>query len=104
MHMYIVSLWPSGPKLAGPKVGEQWEKAGNWTQGDKRGRVAGVLSAPLPLLAQEDPYNEVIVFTMAIMTVLLYTCPREPTSTRVKCKQYNNISHPRSSILVRISV
>eukprot|EP00976_Prorocentrum_cordatum_P098747 1191549-Prorocentrum_minimum.AAC.2 len=25
------------------------------TQGDKRGRVSRVLSAPLPLLAQEDP-------------------------------------------------
>eukprot|EP00959_Pyramimonas_sp_CCMP1952_P150483 3149368-Pyramimonas_sp.AAC.1 len=35
--------------------GEQWEKVGNWTQGEKRGRVFGVLSAPLPLLAQEDP-------------------------------------------------
>eukprot|EP00976_Prorocentrum_cordatum_P108480 1194850-Prorocentrum_minimum.AAC.3 len=26
--------------LAGPKVGEQWEKMGNWTQGEKRGRGA----------------------------------------------------------------
>eukprot|EP00976_Prorocentrum_cordatum_P059547 1175545-Prorocentrum_minimum.AAC.3 len=34
--------------LAGPKVG-------NWTQGEKRGRVSGLLSAPLPLSAQEDP-------------------------------------------------
>eukprot|EP00976_Prorocentrum_cordatum_P055268 1115123-Prorocentrum_minimum.AAC.4 len=41
--------------------GEQWEKVGNGTQGEKRGRVSGgVLSAPLPLLlAQEDdPLNE----------------------------------------------
>eukprot|EP00976_Prorocentrum_cordatum_P077429 1182687-Prorocentrum_minimum.AAC.4 len=29
---------------------EQWEKVGNWTQGEKGGRVSGVLSAPLPLL------------------------------------------------------
>eukprot|EP00976_Prorocentrum_cordatum_P082238 1184733-Prorocentrum_minimum.AAC.1 len=36
--------------------GEKWEKVGNWTQGEKRGRVSGVLSAPLPLLAQEDPH------------------------------------------------
>eukprot|EP00976_Prorocentrum_cordatum_P065891 1178091-Prorocentrum_minimum.AAC.5 len=35
--------------------GEKWEKVGNWTQGEKRGRVSGVLSASLPLLAQEDP-------------------------------------------------
>eukprot|EP00959_Pyramimonas_sp_CCMP1952_P475134 9504023-Pyramimonas_sp.AAC.2 len=35
--------------------GEKWEKAGNWTQGEKRGRVSRVLSASLPLLAQEDP-------------------------------------------------
>eukprot|EP00976_Prorocentrum_cordatum_P074328 1181475-Prorocentrum_minimum.AAC.2 len=34
---------------------EKWEKVGNWTQGEKRGRVSGVLSASLPLLAQEDP-------------------------------------------------
>eukprot|EP00976_Prorocentrum_cordatum_P116725 1196202-Prorocentrum_minimum.AAC.3 len=40
--------------------GEQWEKVGNWSQGEKRGRVSGVLSAPLSLLAQEDPYKEVI--------------------------------------------
>eukprot|EP00976_Prorocentrum_cordatum_P077336 1182646-Prorocentrum_minimum.AAC.2 len=38
----------------GPR-GEQWEKVGNWTQGEKRGRVSGVSSAPLPLSAQEDP-------------------------------------------------
>eukprot|EP00976_Prorocentrum_cordatum_P078227 1183016-Prorocentrum_minimum.AAC.5 len=38
-----------------PKVGERWEKVGNWTQGEKRGRVSGLLSAALPLLAQEDP-------------------------------------------------
>eukprot|EP00976_Prorocentrum_cordatum_P001097 22426-Prorocentrum_minimum.AAC.1 len=31
--------------LAGPKRGEQWEKVGNWTPGEKRGRVSGVLSA-----------------------------------------------------------
>eukprot|EP00959_Pyramimonas_sp_CCMP1952_P150691 3153647-Pyramimonas_sp.AAC.2 len=36
----------------GPR-GEQCEKVGNWTQGEKR--VSGVLSAPLPLLAQEEP-------------------------------------------------
>eukprot|EP00959_Pyramimonas_sp_CCMP1952_P343733 7200002-Pyramimonas_sp.AAC.1 len=47
--------------LAGPKRGEQWEKVGNWTQGGKRGRISWVLSAPLPLLTQEDPYNEVIL-------------------------------------------
>eukprot|EP00976_Prorocentrum_cordatum_P063264 1177027-Prorocentrum_minimum.AAC.2 len=35
--------------LAGPKVGERWEKVGKWTQGEKRGRVGGVLSAPLPV-------------------------------------------------------
>eukprot|EP00959_Pyramimonas_sp_CCMP1952_P447519 9370553-Pyramimonas_sp.AAC.2 len=40
--------------LAGPK-GKQWEKVRNWTQGDKRGSVSRVLSAPLPLLAQQDP-------------------------------------------------
>eukprot|EP00976_Prorocentrum_cordatum_P071709 1180431-Prorocentrum_minimum.AAC.1 len=40
---------PLGPR------GEQWEKVENWTQGEKRGTVSGVLSAPLPLLAQEDP-------------------------------------------------
>eukprot|EP00959_Pyramimonas_sp_CCMP1952_P177692 3713895-Pyramimonas_sp.AAC.1 len=33
--------------LAGPKVGEQWEPVRNWTQGEKRGRVSGVWSAPL---------------------------------------------------------
>eukprot|EP00976_Prorocentrum_cordatum_P090554 1188172-Prorocentrum_minimum.AAC.4 len=45
-----------GPMLAGPKVGERWEKVGNWTQGEKGGRVSGgVLSAPLPLMTQEDP-------------------------------------------------
>eukprot|EP00959_Pyramimonas_sp_CCMP1952_P234766 4905148-Pyramimonas_sp.AAC.3 len=38
----------------GPR-GEQREKVGNWTQGEKRGRVSRVLSAPLPLSAQEDP-------------------------------------------------
>eukprot|EP00976_Prorocentrum_cordatum_P070044 1179784-Prorocentrum_minimum.AAC.4 len=41
--------------------GEQREKVGNRTQGEKRGGVAGVLSALLPLLAQEDPLNEVIL-------------------------------------------
>eukprot|EP00959_Pyramimonas_sp_CCMP1952_P020055 423464-Pyramimonas_sp.AAC.1 len=35
--------------------GEQWERVGDWTQGEKRGRVSGVLRAPLPVLAQEDP-------------------------------------------------
>eukprot|EP00976_Prorocentrum_cordatum_P079753 1183692-Prorocentrum_minimum.AAC.1 len=40
--------------LKGPR-GAQWKEVGNWTQGEKRGRVSGVLSAPLPLLAQEDP-------------------------------------------------
>eukprot|EP00959_Pyramimonas_sp_CCMP1952_P276124 5771840-Pyramimonas_sp.AAC.1 len=39
--------------LQGPRGG-QWEKVGSWTQGKKRGRVSGVLRAPLPLLAQED--------------------------------------------------
>eukprot|EP00976_Prorocentrum_cordatum_P090728 1188231-Prorocentrum_minimum.AAC.2 len=34
---------------------EKWEKVGNWTRAEKRGRVSGVLSASLPLLAQEDP-------------------------------------------------
>eukprot|EP00976_Prorocentrum_cordatum_P094111 1189661-Prorocentrum_minimum.AAC.5 len=38
-----------------PKRGEQWEKVGNWTQGEKRGSASGVLRAPLPLLAQEEP-------------------------------------------------
>eukprot|EP00959_Pyramimonas_sp_CCMP1952_P392643 8227238-Pyramimonas_sp.AAC.2 len=41
-------------RVRGP-TGEQWERVGNWTQGEKRGRVSGVLRAPLPLLAQEDP-------------------------------------------------
>eukprot|EP00976_Prorocentrum_cordatum_P071529 1180358-Prorocentrum_minimum.AAC.4 len=36
--------------------GEKWEKVGNWTQGEKRGRVSGVLNASLPLSAQEDPH------------------------------------------------
>eukprot|EP00959_Pyramimonas_sp_CCMP1952_P193284 4041706-Pyramimonas_sp.AAC.2 len=36
-------------------MGEQWEKVGNWTQCEKRGRVYGVLCASLPLVAQEDP-------------------------------------------------
>eukprot|EP00959_Pyramimonas_sp_CCMP1952_P460845 9480551-Pyramimonas_sp.AAC.1 len=31
---------------------------GNYTQGEKRGRVLGVLSASLPLSAQEDPEHE----------------------------------------------
>eukprot|EP00976_Prorocentrum_cordatum_P073217 1180994-Prorocentrum_minimum.AAC.5 len=35
--------------------GEKWEKVGNWTQGEKRGRVSGVLSASLPLMAPLDP-------------------------------------------------
>eukprot|EP00959_Pyramimonas_sp_CCMP1952_P286900 5999669-Pyramimonas_sp.AAC.1 len=35
--------------------GEKWEKVGNWTQGEKKGRVSGMLSASLPLLEQEDP-------------------------------------------------
>eukprot|EP00959_Pyramimonas_sp_CCMP1952_P213740 4472334-Pyramimonas_sp.AAC.1 len=48
--------------LARPKRGEQWEKVGNWTQGARRGRVSGVLSATLPLLAPKDPLNEVIVY------------------------------------------
>eukprot|EP00959_Pyramimonas_sp_CCMP1952_P454856 9470607-Pyramimonas_sp.AAC.1 len=42
---------------SGRKWGEQWEKVRNWTRGEKRGRVSGVLSAPLLLLAQEDPYH-----------------------------------------------
>eukprot|EP00976_Prorocentrum_cordatum_P059774 1175645-Prorocentrum_minimum.AAC.1 len=54
----------------GPR-GEQWEKVGNWTQGEKRARVSGVSSAPLPLLAQEDPQNEVILHHTT-----------EPSSTR----------------------
>eukprot|EP00959_Pyramimonas_sp_CCMP1952_P181336 3791602-Pyramimonas_sp.AAC.2 len=35
-------------------TGGPWEKVGNWTQGEKRGRCSGA-SASLPLLAQEDP-------------------------------------------------
>ena len=36
--------------------GEEREKVGNWTQGEKRGRGAtGVECTPLPVLAQEDP-------------------------------------------------
>eukprot|EP00959_Pyramimonas_sp_CCMP1952_P248804 5201039-Pyramimonas_sp.AAC.1 len=42
------------PSIEGLR-GEQWEKVGYWTRGEKRGRVSGVLSTPLPLLAQEDP-------------------------------------------------
>eukprot|EP00976_Prorocentrum_cordatum_P097352 1190952-Prorocentrum_minimum.AAC.2 len=52
-------LSPSKHASRGPR-GEQWEKVGNWTQGEKRGRVSGVLRAPLPLLAEEDPKHEVI--------------------------------------------
>eukprot|EP00976_Prorocentrum_cordatum_P007441 148491-Prorocentrum_minimum.AAC.1 len=44
--------FPLGPR------GAQWEKVGNWTQGEKRGRISRVLSALLPLLAQEDQFNE----------------------------------------------
>eukprot|EP00976_Prorocentrum_cordatum_P062459 1176727-Prorocentrum_minimum.AAC.1 len=39
--------------------GEKWEKVGNWTRVEKRGRIPGVLRASLSLLAQEDPQNEV---------------------------------------------
>eukprot|EP00976_Prorocentrum_cordatum_P039929 811101-Prorocentrum_minimum.AAC.1 len=39
--------------------GAQWEKVGNRTQGKKRGRVSGVLKAPLPLLAQEKPRQRI---------------------------------------------
>eukprot|EP00976_Prorocentrum_cordatum_P070859 1180096-Prorocentrum_minimum.AAC.2 len=50
---------PRAPALFGGvkvvAVGEQWEKVGNWIQGEERGRASGVLSAPLPILAQEDP-------------------------------------------------
>eukprot|EP00976_Prorocentrum_cordatum_P068359 1179100-Prorocentrum_minimum.AAC.4 len=45
--------------------GEKWEKVGNWTQDKKRGRVSGVLSASLPLLTQERPYNQVITVARA---------------------------------------
>eukprot|EP00976_Prorocentrum_cordatum_P070187 1179829-Prorocentrum_minimum.AAC.2 len=34
--------------------GIQRFKVGNWTQGEKWGRVSRVLSAPLPLLTQEN--------------------------------------------------
>eukprot|EP00976_Prorocentrum_cordatum_P114884 1195914-Prorocentrum_minimum.AAC.5 len=51
--------WPPiqayAPSLHQGQRGEKWEKVGNWTQGEKKGRVSGVLSASLPLLAQEDP-------------------------------------------------
>eukprot|EP00959_Pyramimonas_sp_CCMP1952_P296394 6200526-Pyramimonas_sp.AAC.1 len=45
-------LWGSDK---GRSRGGQWQKVGSWTQGEKRGRVYGVLSASLSLLAQEDP-------------------------------------------------
>eukprot|EP00976_Prorocentrum_cordatum_P086169 1186394-Prorocentrum_minimum.AAC.6 len=35
--------------------GEDTRQPGRRTCGEKRGRVSGVLRAPLPLLAQEDP-------------------------------------------------
>eukprot|EP00976_Prorocentrum_cordatum_P116449 1196165-Prorocentrum_minimum.AAC.3 len=47
-YLSVTNLRPrQGPR------GGQWEKVGNWTQGKKRGRVSGVLSVPLPLLAQD---------------------------------------------------
>eukprot|EP00959_Pyramimonas_sp_CCMP1952_P231831 4845224-Pyramimonas_sp.AAC.1 len=42
------------------------ESGGPDTVGEKSGRVSGVLSAPLPLSAQEDPQNEVIIFRSII--------------------------------------
>eukprot|EP00976_Prorocentrum_cordatum_P077898 1182874-Prorocentrum_minimum.AAC.3 len=35
--------------------GEQWEKAGNWTQDEKKKRVSGMWCASLLLPKQEDP-------------------------------------------------
>eukprot|EP00959_Pyramimonas_sp_CCMP1952_P454858 9470614-Pyramimonas_sp.AAC.1 len=48
-----------------------WETVGNWTQGEKRGRVSGVSSASLPLLAHEDP--------------VYYTCARRPSASWASC-------------------
>eukprot|EP00976_Prorocentrum_cordatum_P110045 1195126-Prorocentrum_minimum.AAC.2 len=39
-------------------MGEQCVKWGTGHGGEKRGRVSGVLSAPLPLLPQEDPSTQ----------------------------------------------
>eukprot|EP00959_Pyramimonas_sp_CCMP1952_P092798 1941995-Pyramimonas_sp.AAC.1 len=41
--------------LAGPEGESSGRKWGPGQGGEKRGRVSGVLRAPLPLLAQEDP-------------------------------------------------
>eukprot|EP00959_Pyramimonas_sp_CCMP1952_P109204 2284073-Pyramimonas_sp.AAC.1 len=48
---------------------KRWEKVGNWGgKGEGRGRVStGVLRAPSPLLAQEDPSNEVILIRIRII-------------------------------------
>eukprot|EP00959_Pyramimonas_sp_CCMP1952_P446089 9339756-Pyramimonas_sp.AAC.2 len=46
-------------RARGESSRRKWEKVGNnWTQGEERGRVSGVLCASLPLLAQEDPYEK----------------------------------------------
>eukprot|EP00976_Prorocentrum_cordatum_P075112 1181788-Prorocentrum_minimum.AAC.1 len=53
--MFLVATWFSdrcGPSIKrGERSGRKW---GTGQGGEKRGRVSGVLSAPLPLLAQED--------------------------------------------------
>eukprot|EP00959_Pyramimonas_sp_CCMP1952_P177358 3707424-Pyramimonas_sp.AAC.1 len=56
-YIYIGKRCKADGCCSGRKQWEkQWEKVGNWTQGEKRGRVSTVvLSAPLSLLAQEDP-------------------------------------------------
>eukprot|EP00959_Pyramimonas_sp_CCMP1952_P168946 3529269-Pyramimonas_sp.AAC.1 len=41
---------------------------GNCPQGERRGRVSGVLSASWPLLTQEDPENEVMLLLMWSVT------------------------------------
>eukprot|EP00976_Prorocentrum_cordatum_P049308 995002-Prorocentrum_minimum.AAC.1 len=41
--------------IGGGPRGEQWEKVGYWTQGEKRGWVSGVVCASLPFVTQEDP-------------------------------------------------
>eukprot|EP00959_Pyramimonas_sp_CCMP1952_P131855 2756681-Pyramimonas_sp.AAC.2 len=53
--------------------GEQWEKVGNWTKGEKRGRAFGVLSAPLPLLLALAPGGPVKRSNSKTLSVTLIT-------------------------------
>eukprot|EP00976_Prorocentrum_cordatum_P077032 1182522-Prorocentrum_minimum.AAC.1 len=63
--------------IKGPR-GEKRAKVGNWTQGEKRGRVSGVLRASLPLLAQEGP-----VESRALMRVT-FLRPVAPRTHRIE--------------------